>query len=213
MRVRVRQKRDYGQVITLNRRENKKLEMKMAHAQHSNAESDSNPFLFSPFAQMLATKGVSLDTYMKGSVLEIAYGCPRCEKLSAYLQDRGSDYHALVRGREAFYRSLKEANSPKQITLGDPTKMIYPDETFDMVFSSMLYFHGQYFRDDFSGVPREINRVLKAGGLYLVVDARVDLQKELFAGFETLDSNTSFLALCKLLTLHKPTHPTPQSKE
>ena len=74
------------------------------------------------------------------------------------------DVRALAKGQ----RKARRAGIPIQFDRGFADALTYPDESFDRVFSSVMFHHLE--RDEKSRALRDIRRVLKPGGRFHLVD-------------------------------------------
>lgn len=202
-------------------------------AQNFRDPTDIDSFL-GLFAHQLGR--VSLRNYLKGTVLDVGTGCGYMVK---HLQDRGIDCYGLEgdAARAGFARSITK--QPEKIIQADARHMPFPDNTFDLVLSTMLYDHQNVDYDpvwtdqglvaeptyslragdpiygqrnplrDQKGIKNEILRVAKPGGLYLVRDFFPFLTY-MDSFFEGFDRVGNIPCF---IVLRKPTHPTLQSKE
>ncbi len=153
--------------------------------------------VLSNFGTRLEVSGVHLKDYLSKSILEIGSGCTSCNALSADLQKVG-DYHAIADNETMVRVARSYAKSPDKIIKGDPVKLPYSDGRFDLVISNMVYFHRGYFGlGDSAKLARETRRVMKHGGIYLLVDAQSD--EDLFREFDELTGGSTFRVLRKPL--------------
>ncbi|MFH1105930.1 MAG: class I SAM-dependent methyltransferase [Candidatus Aenigmatarchaeota archaeon] len=172
--------------------------------------------------------------YLKGRVLDIGCGCGYMVK---HLQERGIDCYGLERDEKTAVFARSTARRPEKIILADARRMPFPDNSFGLVASTMIYDHqnvspcfvgyedflkrastpGYMFaplpieedpRENMKKIKEEALRVTRPGGFYFVQDSFHD----------SMGINKFFEGFERLndsncfIALRKPTHPTLPTK-
>ena len=87
--------------------------------------------------------------------------------------------YIISSGADAFGMDLEKINVPnnlKKVILGDMNKIPFKDEYFDEVISINSYFPPYNENNNIYKIGKEVNRVLRKGGIWMISDPYTSLE-------------------------------------